>query len=546
MPLSRLRRPGESRIGVRGKILCVGAIGLLGAGAMGGAAVLNVAEMRDANDELGRLQALSYAVEEVRFGNSDTNGWQGFYAWHTRLGDQVEAVTASPKSNREGFEQAAKDTQAKFDAMDTSAMTAGELASFQTMKKNWSEFLAGDTAAVKAFRTGTPAGLEEGTKIIDDGVCVTAYEAADKAGQELNTSVLRRVEDQKRAATAVADRAVQLTAAALAVLALLIVAVAILVSRRMLHGIRAVQASVDALGRGDLTVPSVATSSDEIGLMAEATERARLSVREVISAVQAASKHVDHASTDLSQVSTGLHESADTTRVRLEEVAEVAGMVNMTVDTVAAGTEEMTASIRAIADNANSAAQVAGSAVQAAVHTHETVGKLGVSSAEIGDVIKVIGQIAGQTNLLALNATIEAARAGESGKGFAVVANEVKELAQETSTATEEITSKIAAIQADSYNAVAAISQIQAIITTINDTQTMIAAAVDEQTSTTNEMGSNAAAAAHRTGAIADRVRDAVESAAASASAAERTAAASAELSESAGELRTLVGRFQL
>src|ERR1022692_3793657 len=123
------------------------------------------------------------------------------------------------------------------------------------------------------------------------------------------------------------------------------------------------------------------------------------------------------------------------------------------------------------------------------------VAKLGESSAEIGQVIKVITSIAQQTNLLALNATIEAARAGEAGKGFAVVANEVKELAKETAKATEDISLKIEAIQTDTKGAVDAIAEISAIINQINDLQNTIASAVEEQSATTNEIGRNIAEA---------------------------------------------------
>jgi hypothetical protein len=134
------------------------------------------------------------------------------------------------------------------------------------------------------------------------------------------------------------------------------------------------------------------------------------------------------------------------------------------------------------------------------------VAKLGESSQQIGKVIEVITSIAEQTNLLALNATIEAARAGEAGKGFAVVAGEVKELAKETAKATEEIGSRIAAIQEDTSDAVGAIGEIEQVIARIADMQTTIASAVEEQTATTNEIGRNVAEAARGSAEIAENI----------------------------------------
>ena len=156
----------------------------------------------------------------------------------------------------------------------------------------------------------------------------------------------------------------------------------------------------------------------------------------------------------------------------------------------------------------------------------------------------MITGIAQQTNLLALNATIEAARAGEAGKGFAVVANEVKELAQETSKATEDIGRRIEAIQSDTAAAVAAITEISGIIAEINDTQSTIASAVEEQTATTNEMGRNVTEAATGSNEIAENITGVARSASDTTAAASSTSQAADELARMASDLRQLVGQF--
>jgi methyl-accepting chemotaxis protein len=151
----------------------------------------------------------------------------------------------------------------------------------------------------------------------------------------------------------------------------------------------------------------------------------------------------------------------------------------------------VTESISDIAQNANEAASVGSQAVTVADATNGTVAKLGESSTEIGNVVKVINSIAEQTNLLALNATIEAARAGDAGAGFAIVASEVKDLAQATAKATEEISCRVESIQLDTSNAVSAIGEIGQIISRINDYQLSIATAVGDQTASAGEINRN-------------------------------------------------------
>lgn len=161
-------------------------------------------------------------------------------------------------------------------------------------------------------------------------------------------------------------------------------------------------------------------------------------------------------------------------------------------------------------------------------------------------MIRTITSIAEQTNLLALNATIEAARAGEAGKGFAVVANEVKDLAQETATATEDIASRIEAIQLDTQAAVAAIAEIGSIISAINDSQTTIASAVEEQTATTNEMGRGASDAADSSSSIAQGIDAIAADTASAASTVSHMGRSIEELTNIGTTLRERVGAFRI
>ena len=202
----------------------------------------------------------------------------------------------------------------------------------------------------------------------------------------------------------------------------------------------------------------------------------------------------------------------------------------------------MSLTIREIAKNASDASRVAAEAVAETARSNERVTSLGHSSAEIGKVVRIITSIAQQTRLLALNATIEAARAGVAGRGFAVVAGEVKELARETAQATEDISKRIEAIQGDTLSTVTSIARIQDVVQRISELQTTSAAAVEEQTATTNEMSRNLAEGARGTTEIARAITTVAEASKRTSSGAATSLQAAQELARMASDLQRLTG----
>ena len=302
---------------------------------------------------------------------------------------------------------------------------------------------------------------------------------------------------------------------------------------------------LERVAEGDLTARVQGEYQGDHAAIKDAINRMGDQLSSSMRAIGQNSHTLASSSEELSAVSNQMSANAEETATQANVVSAAAEQVTKNLQSVATATEEMTASIKEIARNANDAARVATAAVKTAESTNATVSKLGQSSAEIGQVIKVITSIAQQTKLLALNATIEAARAGEAGKGFAVVANEVKELAKETAKATEDITQKIEEIQGDTQGAVQAIAEISQIITQINDIANTIAGAVEEQTATTNEIASNVAEAAQGGKQVAENISSVAGAAKSTTEGASNTQSAATELSRMASELQQLVGQFR-
>jgi len=318
------------------------------------------------------------------------------------------------------------------------------------------------------------------------------------------------------------------------------------ISRMVSAGIGRVRSSLVALATGDLTTEARVDTRDEVGEMAAALAEAQESLRNAMREITDTSTRLAGSAEELSAVSAQVASNSEETSAQASSLAATAGQVSGNVQTVASGAEEMSTSIREIASSSADAVRVAAGAVSEAATATETVAKLGQSSAEIGNVIKVITSIAEQTNLLALNATIEAARAGAAGKGFAVVADEVKQLAQETARATEDISQRVETIQTDAEAAVAAIARISSTIEDVNSYQTTIASAVEEQTATTSEITRSVTEAAGGSASIASDVESVATAAASSAQGIEETQRAANDLAGMSATLSQLVSRFRV
>ncbi len=257
----------------------------------------------------------------------------------------------------------------------------------------------------------------------------------------------------------------------------------------------------------------IGTSAGQGNEMAGKASTAAVEISQHITSIASAAEQVSAQINDVNKNSMEVSNEIRASNMNIAKasdnigsVAAAAEQMSYSVNTVAAAMEEMYAGQSEITRSASRCAAITSDASKEALRTHEVVNKLGEAAAQIGDIIKLITNVANKTNLLALNAAIEAAGAGEAGKGFSVVANEVKELAKQTAGATRDIRRKIEGMQANTGEAVIAIQSITRVITEVDTIISAIASSVEEQAVTTNEVTKNVAESAESAESVAKNI----------------------------------------
>ncbi|MEU4244645.1 methyl-accepting chemotaxis protein [Actinoplanes sp. NPDC026619] len=500
-----------------GRLLVMGAAGLVSVGLVVGFAISSSHVQADANRDIARVS------------DGMSHQWNADMMHDALRADVMAAMYARSAVDNE----VADHGQTMIDNYDAAAAEAPADLQDDYAKVRPRVVTYADTAAsVVNSRTGLAgyltiyAELEEDLGALDDSM-LTAVQAAS---------------DQGVAAASKSDWVIAMAGLAGALITALAGWRTLRAIRRplreMLTGLRAVAGC-------DLTVRVPVLHRDELGEMAGALNGAMGSLRDTVSATAARIGTLTSASGDLRTLAGDLDASAEQTSGQARSADASARHVAAAVSDMMTATDELASSIREISRQTASATETTASATRDAARTAEAVAKLSEASREVGDIVQLITNIAEQTNLLALNATIEAARAGEAGKGFAVVATEVKDLAQETAQATADITAKILAIQEMTSGTASAIASITEVIAQIDDGQRTIAAAVEQQSATTELMSRNVGEVSAAAGEISGTVTNITRSTEATAEGANTTRTSAEVVSTAAGEIETLMGRFR-
>ncbi len=345
-------------------------------------------------------------------------------------------------------------------------------------------------------------------------------------------------------------------------------------TRSLTSAIHACVAAVQRLAAGDLTARVGLKRSDELGTLAAATDACIESLRKLVGDLNRSAAALQQSARTLGETATSQAAAAEETTVQAGAVASAgeqlsanarsmsasAAQITQSTTTVASAMEEMSSSIQEVARNCAQESEIARQADTQTRQTRDLMAKLDDSARQIGKVVELINRIAEQTNLLALNATIEAASAGEAGRGFAVVANEVKELARQSASATEDIRRQIALIQDNTGSSIKSLDQVAQVIAQVSHISSSIAAAVEEQSATTSEivgtihqvasasssLSSNVQQTADGAAEVARNISGVSQAASDGAQGAAHVNSSASELNRLSAELGSLVARFNL
>jgi len=541
-----------------GPIVCLGVLSLIALNALSNAV-----------DRVQTENAKMLSAERAAIGLERVNSIVG----HITLSRQCTLCHADAAGGGSNLEALARDSASLLHELTTHESSPDGQKLLTEFEKAGSEWLDTNRKVLNVQKTGSAA--QAATLYKEESL--PQIGPVDNALKDYLTWQQPRLDEQAGRAAAL-KRSIRVPVVVLTLLAL--VAAASL-GRKICSSIgkplSAAIKHVEAVAEGDVTRDvdrEYLERADEIGLLSKSMQAMSTNLRAVLGDVTRGIQVLSASSAQLSatsgQMSDGAHEVSDKAhsvataaeQMTANVVSVATGMEQTTTNlsSVASATGEMTSTIGEIAGNSEKARHITEDAARQAARISEQMNELGRAAREIGKVTETITEISSQTNLLALNATIEAARAGTAGKGFAVVASEIKELAQQTSAATEDIKSKVAGVQSSTSAGISEIEKVAQVIREVNDIVCSIAAAIEEQATVAKDIARNVDEASkgvrdanHRvsessqtTQEIAREVVDVDHAARQMAEGSEQARASAGELSGLAEQLQLTVARFRV